>query len=69
MEGDPPIALFYSRLHDSVRRELDCITDHVRRIDDVGASPTELEAIHRKLKFLNQVYSYHSVAEDEVRLP
>jgi len=66
--GSPPIEFFYSRLHDCIRKELNCVHEHLCSIhrDD---SLKELQEIQQKLKFLSQVYSYHSVAEDEIVYP
>ena len=61
----PPIALFYARLHGALRRELTDVSEEVLKIGTPHSGAT-LEAIRQKLHFLAQVYSYHSVAEDEV---
>lgn len=69
-DGTPPIALFYSRLHDGIRQELVLISEQVLRIDQASDNEAHqlLSDLQSKLKFLEQIYEYHSVAENEVGL-
>lgn len=71
MEGLPPIETFYGRLHEHIRCELGRLTEHVLTLDTLSQTQAdkELKTIQKKLKFVSQVYNYHSVAEDEVNTP
>lgn len=64
----PPINFFYSHFHNSIRNELDLLSQSMSEL-----SSASQENIHERLtilknryRFLEQVYKYHSSVEDEV---
>lgn len=64
----PPINFFYSHFHDSIRNELDLLSQSVL---DLALSAQEdlqerLASLKSRYRFLEQVYKYHSSVEDEV---
>lgn len=66
----PPINFFYSHFHDSIRNELDQLSQSV-----LGLAISAQEDLHERLatlksryRFLEQVYKYHSSVEDEASL-
>ena len=65
----PPINFFYSHFHNSIRNELDALSQAGSTLasaaqEDVHESLSTLKSRYR---FLEQVYKYHSSVEDEVR--
>ena len=64
----PPINFFYSHFHNSIRNELDMLSQSMSEL-----SSASQENIHERLtilknryRFLEQVYKYHSTVEDEL---
>ena len=65
----PPLKFIYSRFHDSIRSELDTLSQSVLALH-TGADQGLLDrllALKERYHFLEQVYNYHSSVEDEVR--
>lgn len=63
----PPIDFFYSHLHDSIRGELQTLSDAVLGLEGCDNLPERLWHLRERYRFLGQVYKYHSSVEDEVR--
>ena len=65
----PPINFFYSHFHNSIRNELDTLSQCMA--DLVSASQEDiherLTTLKSRYRFLEQVYKYHSSVDDEVR--
>lgn len=64
----PPINFFYSHFHNSIRNELDTLS---QCMSDLSTAPQEniherLTVLKNRYRFLEQVYKYHSSVEDEV---
>ena len=67
----PPLRFFYSHFHDSIRSELDALSQSVLGLDS-GADQRLLDrllVLKERYQFLEQVYNYHSSVEDEVNCP
>ncbi len=65
----PPISFLYLHFHNAIRSELETLADAIRKLelaseDDLHA---QLLQLRERYRFLEQVYSYHSSVEDEVR--
>ncbi|CAD7702179.1 unnamed protein product [Ostreobium quekettii] len=68
--GSPPIRFFYSHLHEAIRAELDAISRLALGLEpDTEGFGARLAAVEERCRFLEQIYKYHSVAEDEVVYP
>ncbi|GMH35139.1 hypothetical protein BSKO_03007 [Bryopsis sp. KO-2023] len=69
--GTPPIGFFYSHLHESIRMELNSIWQTVLALEAAVHEnfPEKLSSVEERCVFLQQIYKYHSVAEDEVVYP
>lgn len=67
----PPIGFFYLRLHESLRRELEEVWKVALSLEATPEAelPSVLLQVEERCVFLQQIYKYHSVAEDEVLLP
>ena len=66
----PPINFFYSHFHNSIRNELEILS---QCMSELATAPqedvhTRLTTLKNRYRFLEQVYKYHSSVEDEVRL-
>lgn len=64
----PPLRFFYAHFHDSLRKELDALSQSVLALD-TGAHQGLLDrllSLKERFSFLEQVYNYHSSVEDEV---
>ena len=67
--SSPPLRFFYAHFHDSIRSELDALSQSVLGLDG-GADQRLLDrllVLKKRYHFLEQVYNYHSSVEDEVR--
>ena len=67
----PPLRFFYAHFHDSLRKELDALSQSVLALD-TGAHQGLLDrllSLKERFSFLEQVYNYHSSVEDEVQSP
>jgi hypothetical protein len=65
-----PLRFIYTHLHDSIRAELDLLSELVAGLQAAGSAPGyehRLLELKDKYRFLEQVYKYHSSVEDEVR--
>ena len=65
-----PLRFIYAHFHDSLRRELDILSQSVLALD-TGAEKGLLDrllSLKERYHFLEQVYNYHSSVEDEVPL-
>lgn len=64
----PPINFLYSRFHDSIRSELDALSQYVLALDQAAEKGLldRLLTLKERYHFLEQVYKYHSSVEDEV---
>ncbi len=65
----PPISFLYLHFHNAMRRDVDRLQRDIR---DLETAPEDLQlglllALRDRCRFLNQVHSYHSSVEDEVR--
>lgn len=65
----PPIEFFYSHLHDSIRGELQTLSDAVLHLEQSNNLVEQLWHLRERYRFLGQVYKYHSSVEDEVVYP
>ena len=63
-----PIHFFYGHLHNSIRKELDCLSKVVVKLelDTEDGLVTRLRHLKARYQFLEQIYKYHSSVEDEV---
>eukprot|EP00889_Picochlorum_renovo_P002701 jgi/Picre1/29731/NNA_005114.t1 len=72
-----PLLVFYSQLHDAIRRELSGLfktalsleKESMRQDRRVSAVDSGLKALKERYKFLEELYKYHSSIEDEVLYP
>ena len=66
----PPINFFYSHFHDSIRNELDLLSQSVLELAISAQEDLQerLASLKSRYRFLEQVYKYHSSVEDEVSL-
>ena len=64
-----PIEFFYTHLHDSIRGELQTLSNSVLGLESCDNLQERLWQLRERYRFLGQVYKYHSSVEDEVRLP
>lgn len=64
-----PIHFLYGHLHDSIRTELDNLSNWVLALeaDNEQDLQQRLQHLKERYHFLEQVYKYHSSVEDEVR--
>lgn len=64
----PPINFFYSHFHNSIRNELDALSQSVSVLTSAAQEDVHesLSALKNRYRFLEQVYKYHSSVEDEV---
>jgi hypothetical protein len=67
--GVHPIHFLYGHLHNSIRTELDNLSNWVLALeaDNEEGLQQELQHLKERYHFLEQVYKYHSSVEDEVR--
>lgn len=65
-----PIHFLYGHLHDSIRTELDSLSNWVLALEADNEQDLLKRLLHLKERyhFLEQVYKYHSSVEDEVRV-
>ena len=65
----PPIHILYGNFHDAIRSELECVQADVRSLERAseGEVHSMLLGLRDRCRFLDQVHSYHSSVEDEVR--
>jgi zinc finger-like protein len=63
-----PIHFLYGHLHDSIRTELDNLSNWVLALeaDNEQDLQQRLQHLKERYHFLEQVYKYHSSVEDEV---
>ena len=65
----PPINLIYSHYHNSIRAELDRLSQNANELEEwvsVGKCTDRLLAFRSQCRFLEKIYKYHSSVEDEV---
>lgn len=67
--GVHPIHFLYGHLHNSIRTELDNLSNWVLALeaDNEEDLQQRLQHLKERYHFLEQVYKYHSSVEDEVR--
>jgi hypothetical protein len=65
----PPIEFFYSHLHDSIRGELQTLSNAVLDLENCDNLVEQLWHLKERYRFLGQVYKNHSSVEDEVGRP
>lgn len=67
--GVHPIHFLYGHLHNSIRAELDNLSNWVLALeaDNEEDLQQRLQHLKERYHFLEQVYKYHSSVEDEVR--
>lgn len=65
-----PILFLYGHLHDSIRTELDNLSNWVLALeaDNERDLQQRLQHLKERYQFLEQVYKYHSSVEDEVNM-
>lgn len=63
-----PINLIYQHFHNSIRAELDALSELARGLDGAAGTGLEhlLQSLRSRYQFMEQVYRYHSSVEDEV---
>jgi len=66
-----PINLIYQHFHNSIRAELDALSELARGLDGAAGTGLEhlLQSLRSRYQFMEQVYRYHSSVEDEVVYP
>lgn len=67
----PPISFLYLHFHNCIRGELDGLATSIRQLEaaqDAADVHERLLLLKERYGFLEQIYSYHSSVEDEVRL-
>ena len=66
----PPINFFYSHFHNSIRNELDTLSQYMSELASASQENIHgrLTILKNRYRFLEQVYKYHSSVEDEVPL-
>lgn len=64
----PPINFFYSHFHNSIRNELDMLSQSMSELSSASQEKIHgrLTILKNRYRFLEQVYKYHSSVEDEV---
>ena len=64
----PPINFFYSHFHNSIRNELDTLSQCMSELALASQENVHgrLTVLKNRYRFLEQVYKYHSSVEDEV---
>ena len=64
----PPINFFYLHFHNSIRAELDLLSQSVLLLEPSAEQDLSklLTHLKQRYQFLEQVYKYHSSVEDEV---
>jgi zinc finger-like protein len=69
--GYPPINLIYQHFHNSIRAELDALSELAKGLDGAAGAPLQelLQSLRVRYQFMEQVYRYHSSVEDEVVYP
>ncbi|KAL3136530.1 hypothetical protein ABBQ38_005780 [Trebouxia sp. C0009 RCD-2024] len=67
----PPINFFYSHFHNSIRNELDMLSQSMSELSSASQEKIHgrLTILKNRYRFLEQVYKYHSSVEDEVVYP
>ncbi len=65
-----PVNFIYRSFHNSIRSELDSLSESVLVLEHLsieGDLLRALEDLKERYRFLEQVYKFHSSLEDEVR--
>ena len=64
----PAINFFYSHFHNSIRNELDLLSQCMAELSSASQENIHerLTVLKNRYRFLEQVYKYHSSVEDEV---
>lgn len=70
VQSHPPINFFYEHFHNSIRTELDSLSRTVAKLTSApeAVAADLLHVLQNRYRFLEQVHTYHTSVEDEVRL-